>query len=213
MIKDGVSSDKQRWARSCWWLLPAAAMQAGRDLSRWNPFHVDFIPKVISEVARSWGEKEGHIVKYPPWIKVETIPLPRKVGGRAVKIWTCISLLCYVSQERKSSFFKTQRIYFLSPLSGSHSVTVNQQQKWAVLCLFSASNSQPKLSLVVKILFTTMIITQTWKKWSHGVVSELLACQTFFSAKVLCMYIYSFTSLSTESIAMLSSYRRYSIES
>lgn len=129
-----LTSKGQR-VRSCWRLLPVAAKQLQRDLKWQNPFHVGFNPKVISEVARSWGE-EGHIVKKSLWVEVKTFPLPRKLSGRAVKIWTCISLLYYVSQERKCSFFKNQRIYFLSPQSESHSVSVNYQQEWAVLCVF-----------------------------------------------------------------------------
>lgn len=60
---------------------------------------------------------------------------------------------------------------------------------------FSARGTQPKHALVVFILFTTMAITWTWKKWWHGRDSQLVVCQPSFNTKVLYMYIYSFTTV------------------
>lgn len=85
-------------------------------------------PKSLLKLQDLGERRRVTLPKNPPCMKTEAVPLPRKVGGRAVKTRACISLLCYVSQERKPSFLKKQRIYFLSPLSESHSVTVNNNR-------------------------------------------------------------------------------------
>lgn len=100
-------------------------------------------------------------------IEAETLPLPRKLSGRAVKIWACISLLYYASQERKPTFSKTQGFFFLSPQCESHSVSVNYQQGWAVLCVWCLLC----LPRVVNISFT-----ETWKKQGQGGRSESSSC-------------------------------------
>lgn len=98
------------------------------------------------------------------WIEAENFPLPRKLSGRAVKIWACISLLYYASQERKPIFLKTQRIYFLSPQCECELPTRvgSALCAWSLLCL----------SLLVNISFTPVTTTETWKRQGQGGHSE-----------------------------------------
>lgn len=70
-------------------------------------------------------------------MKVDTIPLPRKAGGRAVEIWAWISLLSYVSQEGKPIFFKKQRISFFKPTVRNPQCNCEPTAGVGSLCIWS----------------------------------------------------------------------------